>query len=176
MTTETKASSALMKWGQDTTDLDKFLRQIMAIVRALDSQVFFTILEWLSLHQRFSNIIKWIFVGIFLNVFFRFLKKYFNQHCFICRPSDSRMLELNGFLPLFFYRRTEQQHRLWSTWTWSSWPDSWRSSWIEEEMSSFLSTVHLKCERIFYTNNSLWTTQHALNFRLILNRIKISKE
>ncbi len=59
MTTETKASSALMKWGQDTTDLDKFLRQIMAIVRALDSQVFFTILERLSLYQLFSNIIKW---------------------------------------------------------------------------------------------------------------------
>jgi hypothetical protein len=74
MTTETKASSALMKWGQDTTDLDKFLRQIMAIVRALDSQVFFTILECLSLYQLFSNIIKWIFVGIILNGFFRFLK------------------------------------------------------------------------------------------------------
>jgi hypothetical protein len=39
MTTETKTSSALLKWGQETTELDKFLRQIMAIVRALDSQV-----------------------------------------------------------------------------------------------------------------------------------------
>jgi hypothetical protein len=39
MTTESKTSTALLKWGQETTDLDKFLRQIMAIVRALDNQV-----------------------------------------------------------------------------------------------------------------------------------------
>ena len=39
MTTESKTSSALLKWGQETTELDKFLRQIIAIVRTLDSQV-----------------------------------------------------------------------------------------------------------------------------------------
>ena len=31
MTTESKTSSALLKWGQETTELDKFLRQIIAI-------------------------------------------------------------------------------------------------------------------------------------------------